>query len=33
MDSSALADTTAWDKYYNWYPDTPGQYPDSKWAW
>ena len=24
---------TGWDKYWSWYPDTPGQYPDSKWAW
>mmetsp|Transcript_108693 Transcript_108693/g.162592 ORF Transcript_108693/g.162592 Transcript_108693/m.162592 type:complete len:229 (-) Transcript_108693:397-1083(-) len=23
----------AWQKGYNWYPDTPGAYPASKWSW
>eukprot|EP00277_Geminigera_cryophila_P006389 CAMPEP_0179429310 /NCGR_PEP_ID=MMETSP0799-20121207/14720_1 /TAXON_ID=46947 /ORGANISM="Geminigera cryophila, Strain CCMP2564" /LENGTH=281 /DNA_ID=CAMNT_0021205153 /DNA_START=42 /DNA_END=887 /DNA_ORIENTATION=+ len=27
--TTTLANT--WDRAYNWYPDTPGAYPDSKW--
>jgi hypothetical protein len=29
--TTTLAQPTAWDRGYSWYPDQPGQYPDSKW--
>ena len=28
-----VADDFVWTRGYAWYPDTPGQYPDDKWAW
>ena len=31
--NSLVADDFVWTRGYSWYPDTPGQYPDSKWAW
>jgi hypothetical protein len=29
--TTLVADDFAWQRGYSWYPDTPGQYPDSKW--
>mmetsp|Transcript_6045 Transcript_6045/g.9641 ORF Transcript_6045/g.9641 Transcript_6045/m.9641 type:complete len:254 (+) Transcript_6045:71-832(+) len=31
--SSLSAADAQWHSSYSWYPDTPGQYPASKWAW
>eukprot|EP00802_Teleaulax_amphioxeia_P017703 Tamp_17868.p1 GENE.Tamp_17868~~Tamp_17868.p1 ORF type:complete len:281 (+),score=56.48 Tamp_17868:92-934(+) len=31
--SKLVPDDFVWQRGYNWYPDTPGQYPDSKWSW
>ena len=31
--NSLVADDFVWTRGYGWYTDTPGQYPDSKWAW
>ena len=28
-----VADDFVWTRGYAWYPDTPGQYPESKWDW